>query len=194
MIVATRAIVTFSNGYTVDGYKMPDGELRAGLEGSSLLVGYAETWLSLVFRRDGKTLKGLRELGYTGVHLEARVASNNLRGSSLVKTISLDDLNAVIDYAAFEGKKKARALSKALRKHTLTDFFRKYLGLPDLSWEEKFAAMEIALQANREDVVEIEEAIEFATRGAFEFDEAVRQQKFSLYLEDLHVRFPEMMN
>lgn len=58
-IRAERATVTFGNSvFTIDGYRLLDnGEFRAGMIGSSELIGYERTWLSQVVSRNPKNAK-----------------------------------------------------------------------------------------------------------------------------------------
>ena len=154
LIIAQRATVRFAEGFQVDGYLLPNEEFRTSTTGASELVGYERSWLSQVVTRRPKTLEALREEGYTGCQLPVRVTSNNLRGSSLVETISLDDLNALIAYAAYEGKKPAKDLSRALRKSTLVDYFRSAFGLKELTFDERRAIIEEVLSYNRQEVEE----------------------------------------
>jgi len=44
-IRAERRLVPFFEGLEVEGYRMPDGEYRVGIEGASQVLGYARNWL-----------------------------------------------------------------------------------------------------------------------------------------------------
>ena len=134
---AERATVRFFDGLTVDGYQMPDGEFRVGLEGVSSLIGYAPNWLSRLTKRQGKTLKALQGLGFTAYQLEVIIGRGSISGASRVRTISLDDFNLVILYAASKGKKPALALQLSLTNLALNDFFRDAFGEPPLTIDEK---------------------------------------------------------
>lgn len=136
-IRAERETVTFIDGLIVDGYRMPNGEFRVGLEGASLVVGYAENWLSRLTKKEGRTLKSLRGFGFTAYQLEVSVSREEVSGASIAKTISLDDFNLVILYAASKGKKAALALQLSLTKLALNDFFRDAFGETPLSIDEK---------------------------------------------------------
>lgn len=125
-IRAERATVTFGNSvFTIDGYRLLDnGEFRAGMIGSSELVGYERTWLSQVVSRNPKTLKVLRGLGFTGCQLEVQVSND--RSGSVVKTLSLDDLRSLIKYAAFHAKppkQKAIQLADGLFGVSIREYF-----------------------------------------------------------------------
>ena len=52
-------------------------------------------------------------------------------------TLSLDDFNTLILYAAFKGNKAALALQRSLTQVALNDFFRDAFGEPPLKIEEK---------------------------------------------------------
>lgn len=136
-IRAERATVTFIDGLTVDGYRMPNGEFRVGLEGASVVVGYKKDWLPQAFRRSARTLKTLQGFGFTASQLEVSVGREEVSGASIAKTISLDDFNLVILYAASKGKKAALALQLSLTKLALNDFFRDAFGETSLSIDEK---------------------------------------------------------
>ena len=65
-IKAERATVVFFEGLTVEGYRMPSGEFRVGLEGASTVLGFGENWLYRTLTRTGnKTLKTLQGWGLT---------------------------------------------------------------------------------------------------------------------------------
>ena len=65
-IRAERATVKFFDGLEVDGYRMPNGEFRVGLQGASLVLGFAENWLRRLLNREtGTQIKTLRGLGFT---------------------------------------------------------------------------------------------------------------------------------
>lgn len=68
-----RATVVFAPGLEVDGYQTPSGEFRVGMASASKVVGFAGNWLSRLTTREGKALKALQSLGYTGYHLQGRV-------------------------------------------------------------------------------------------------------------------------
>lgn len=125
-IRAERATVTFGNSaFSIDGYKLLDsGEFRAGQEGASLLVGYAANWLSRLTSSRPKTLKTLKDMGYTAYHFEVQVSND--RSGTRVKTISLDDLRVLVEYAAFEVKNpnpKARQLARGLMGVSIREYF-----------------------------------------------------------------------
>jgi hypothetical protein len=136
-IRAERSTVTFFDGLTVEGYRMPDGEFRVGLEGASLVLGYAANWLyRTLTRKDNKTLKTLQGLGFDA-YTEQVTTSRPQGGTARVDTVSLDDFNRLIAYAVFDGKKAALALQLSLTRMALNDFFRDAFGEAPLSIDEK---------------------------------------------------------
>lgn len=125
-IRAERATVTFGNSvFTIDGYKLLDtGEFRAGLEGSSLLVGYAANWLFELRQKQTKTLKALQTMGFRGSILEVQVVNDSKARKAL--TIDLDDLRVLIKYAAFHAKppkQKAIQLADGLFGVSIREYF-----------------------------------------------------------------------
>lgn len=134
-IRAERATVTFFNGLTVDGYRMPSGEFRVGIAGASIVLGYSREWLGRVLTRGGNTIKALRSLGFT--EETQKVATETLKGEREAETIALRDFNRLIAYAVFDGKRAALALQLALTEVALNDFFRDAFGETPLSIEEK---------------------------------------------------------
>jgi hypothetical protein len=136
IIRAQRGTVTFFDGLTVDGYKMPNGEFRVGLTGASEVLGYGREWLGRVLSRGGNTVKALQGMGFTEEVL--KVATQPIKGGgSQAQTISLRDFNRLIAYAVFDRKPAALALQLALTEVALNDFFRDAFGDRPLSIDEK---------------------------------------------------------
>jgi hypothetical protein len=126
----------FFDGLEFDGYRMPNGEFRVGLQGASLVLGFAENWLRRLLNREtGTQLKTLRGLGFT--EETQKVVHESNKGSRSAETISLRDFNRLIAFAVSKGKKAALALQLALTEVALNDFFRHAFGEPPLSIEEK---------------------------------------------------------
>ena len=134
-IRAERATVTFFNGLTVDGYRMPNGDFRVGTTGASVVLGYERNWLGRALDRGGNTLKALQGLGFT--EETQKVVTNSDRRGRPADTIGLRDFNRLIAYAVFDGKRAALALQLALTEVALNDFFRDAFGEPPLSIDEK---------------------------------------------------------
>ena len=135
-IRAERATVTFFDGLTVEGYRMPNGEFRVGITGASRVLGYPDNWLYLALRgQSRKRIEALRRLGFT--EETSRIVSETSRGDRTAETIGLRDFNRMISYAVFDGNKAALALQLALTEVALNDFFRDAFGEPPLSIVEK---------------------------------------------------------
>lgn len=131
-----RATVTFFDGLTVDGYRMPNGEFRVGITGASRVLGYADNWLYRLLRGESrKQMKALQELGFTGV--TSKTVSETSRGNREAQTVGLRDFNRLISYAVFDKKRPALALQLALTEVALNDFFRDAFGDPPLSIADK---------------------------------------------------------
>lgn len=135
-IRAERATVTFFDGLIVEGYRMPNGEFRVGITGTSLVLGYAKNWLFRILNGESRNqLKALQGLGFTEETL--KIVTETRRGDREAQTISLRDFNRLISYAVFDGKKAALALQLALTEVALNDFFRDAFGEIPLSIDEK---------------------------------------------------------
>jgi hypothetical protein len=136
-IRAERATVTFFDGLTVDGYRMPSGEFRVGLNGASRVLGFDRDWLrNAVERKTPRTVQALLEAGFSDKTQELTAQSN--RGNTFKDTtIDLDDFNCCIIYGVQSKRKAAIALQKSFTKLALNDFFRDAFGEPPLSIAEK---------------------------------------------------------
>jgi len=136
-IRAERQTVRFFDGLEVDGYRMPNGEFRVGLEGTSRVLGFAPNWLYLTLSRSqGKTLKTLQGYGFDAYQLRATVERPQ-GGTTTVDTISLDSFNICIVYGVQQKKKASLALQLSLTKMSIMDFFRDAFGELPLSIEQK---------------------------------------------------------
>ena len=135
-IKAERARVTFFDGLSVDGYRMPNGEFRVGITGASVVLGYARNWLFRILNGESRNqLKALQGLGFT--EETRKIVTETSRGNRTAETIGLRDFNRLISYAVFDGKRAALALQLALTEVALNDFFRDAFGEPPLSIDEK---------------------------------------------------------
>lgn len=96
IIRAERATVTFFDGLTVDGYRMPSGEFRIGLAGASRTLGYGREWLAdAVDQKSPRTVKALQGLDFSG-NIQ-KVTARSVQGNEYEdRTISLDDFNSCI--------------------------------------------------------------------------------------------------
>jgi hypothetical protein len=136
-IRAERQTVRFFDGLEVDGYRMPNGEFRIGLSGTSRVLGYADRWLGdSVGGESPRTAKALQGIGFSTN--TQKVLSQSKQGNDyLDTTITLDDFNCCIIYAIGAKKKAAIALQKSFTKMALNDFFRDAFGEPPLSIDQK---------------------------------------------------------
>lgn len=135
-IRAEHKQVPFFEGLEVDGYQMPNGDFRVGIEGASKVLGYNRNWLGRALGRGGSTVKTLQGLGFTE-EIEKVVAQSTQGNDIEAGTISLEDFNRLIVYAVSKGKKAALALQLSLTRVALNDFFRDAFGEPPLSITEK---------------------------------------------------------
>jgi hypothetical protein len=123
IITFERAFVKFSDDLAVDGYRSPSGEFRVGMAGASVVLGYEKSWVSQLVSGRIKMAKSLLDNGFTNCMLKGKVLRDRVSGSSVVQTISLDDFNILVVYAAGQGKKNAMALNLALSRTTLQNLF-----------------------------------------------------------------------
>lgn len=136
-IKAQKAIVVFFDSLTIEGYKMPNGDFRVGLEGASLILGYSDKWLPrVVENKFPTTLAKLEDIGFTRQIVPVSAKSNQSNVFT-DRTISLDDFQCCIIYAVQNKKRAAIALNKGFTKLALIDFFRDAFGDPPLTIDEK---------------------------------------------------------
>jgi hypothetical protein len=137
LIRAERATVIFFDGLTVDGYRMPNGEFRVGIEGASKVLGFAENWLYRTLTKSGnRTLKTLCGWGFDAYMINALI-DRPQGGTTKVDTISLDAFNICIVYGVQSNRKASIALQLSLTKMSLVDFFRDAFGDIPLTIKEK---------------------------------------------------------
>jgi len=133
IIRAERATVKFCEGVEVDGYLLPDGELRVGKVGAAIAVGYGKDWVGQL---KGKPLKALQDKGFTGSEKPVQLNSIN-GGGTEAKTLSLLDFRKLIVFAAKKERPEAEALLDAIVDVSLEDYFRIAFGQQTLTLEEK---------------------------------------------------------
>ena len=114
---------------------LPNGEFRVGKKGLSLLLRYKENFLSRLQSATPRKAEALRREGFTDYSLTVQI--DNERGATRSETLSLDDFESFIFFAALEGKKEAIALQRALIRVGITDWFRLSFGLNQLTLGEK---------------------------------------------------------
>lgn len=160
---AIPATVQIGLGLTVEGYLFPDGTFRYALEYVSLLLGYAENYLSQISKKSKKKLKALQSIGFTGYQIKAHV-SRSTGGASYPQTLSFDDFCILVEYEASEVRNpKAIALLTASFREILRSRTQEAFGLPQDSFEKKVAFFQLAyeeqealLMEDREDAENLE--------------------------------------
>jgi hypothetical protein len=164
--LAVRAIpatVQIGLGLAVEGYLFSDGTFRYGLEYLSLLLGYAENYLSQISKKSKKKLIALQSIGFTGYQIKAHV-SRSTGGASYPQTLSFDDFCILVEYEATEVRNpKAIALLTASFREVLRSRTQEAFGLPQYSFRKKIAFFQLAyeeretlLMEDREDVENLE--------------------------------------
>jgi len=164
--LAVRAIpatVQIGLGLAVEGYLFPDGTFRYGLEYLSLLLGYAENYLSQISKKSKKKLSALQGIGFTGYQIKAHV-SRLTGGASYPQTLSFDDFCILVEYEATEVRNpKAIALLTAAFREVLRSRTQEAFGLHQDSFQKKIAFFQLAyeereavLMDDREDVENLE--------------------------------------
>lgn len=134
-IRAERAPVTFFDGLTVDGYRMPDGQFRVGITTASIVAGFAENYLRRLLLDGGTRLQPLLDNGFSGKTVPQ--VRGTKTGEREERTIDLKDFIRLLRYADKQDKPSAGAILDALSELSLLDFFRDAFGEPPLSIEEK---------------------------------------------------------
>ena len=137
-IKSQRATIEYVEGISVDGYMLPNGEFRVGMVGASLALGYGRQWLTQVLTREGKALKALQGIGFTGFSEEIDLDAIN-GGGTKATTISLSDWQRLKIYAAQQGKMKAVALLAYQSLSSDADLFTDAFALPRWTVEQKRA-------------------------------------------------------
>ena len=172
-IKAKRATIEICSNVQLEALEMPDGEFRLSLTSAAEAVGFTRQWLSLVTTaKRPETVKALEGKGFRRQHiLLTRIEKKGRGGASSVKSISLNDFDAILDYGVEQKNPKAIALNRALRRVTLIDLIRTEFGYGQMTVEEKRAifyktyaaslSYEDWLEMDREDIRMIEEQLRF---------------------------------
>ena len=172
VVNALEADIKLGAGIAITGYMLPDATFRYGLEYVSVLLGYAENYVSRLTKKDEpekrisqvtksnrKKLKALQDKGFTGYQISVRV-SRATGGSTKAKTLSFDDFAVFVEYEAVEVKNpRAIALLTTAFRELLRGRTQAAFGLPEDDLETKQAAFWESFQEreaiwaeNREDV------------------------------------------
>jgi hypothetical protein len=112
-IRATRATIQLSDTLSIDGYMLPDGEFRAGIVGTSLLLGYQRDWFLVLPSRAPEKLKALENSGFRYDPQTVFIQRQGRGGATKAQTISLRELTTLITFEALSGNKRAIALQAA---------------------------------------------------------------------------------
>jgi hypothetical protein len=130
-IKAVRANIQLSDTLTVDGYMLPDGEFRAGIAGSSVLLGYAKNWFNRLQSEAPNKVKALQAGGFTGYVQPVTIPRDSgLRGASRAQT-------TLITVEALSGNKRAIALQAAFTIEGLDGRFREAFGVQQRTADER---------------------------------------------------------
>lgn len=178
IVKAKRAIVLIGDGISLEALMMPSGEFRLTTTSVTSAIGFTKSWASNVFTGSRPTvLKALQGMGFnvfTDIE-EVVIDDSNFRGTLKAKTIDLDGLDVLLDYAVKQGKPQAIALNRALRRETLIDIIGDAFNLPERTRKERVKnfILEFARQLTREDWLEmdrddvrmIEEQLRFVGEG-----------------------------
>jgi hypothetical protein len=126
-------------GYSLEFYRFPDGEKRIGKTSALKICGLSPAYLSNIESNSPKQYKALQQTGYRGWLRECLIerVSVGSRGSSISKTMSLDDFKIFVSFAAFDlGKKPAQSIVRGLVGVALESIARQAFGESRLSLEE----------------------------------------------------------
>jgi hypothetical protein len=100
----------------LDAYMLPNGEKRIGVENTGIALGYSERFFYHRTKRESKTLKALRDMGFSGEQIWVKIIrqEKDKRGAPLSKTVSLRDFIKLVTYEAVaKGNPKAIVLLAA---------------------------------------------------------------------------------
>lgn len=159
-VVGVEQIIKLGAGVSIDGYmvRTPDGwSFRYGLNYISTLMGYSRAYYLRVTKNGGNTLEALQYKGYTGDIVSIKVYRDGKRGSSLVKTVSFDDLCLIIELEAEKGNPKAIALLTASFRELLRSRTQNAFGLDEDTLEQKQLNFQFNYQDYLEDRAELED-------------------------------------
>lgn len=132
-ITAIPSQVQLAEELYVDGYLLPSGEIRIGVQSASLVAGFKDRYLKNIVASPNQ-YNILKSYGYTGDTLSLSVSYGSL-GTTRAETISLDDFHKVIVYGALKGRKESIAIMAATSLIGLTNYFRSHFDQKALSKE-----------------------------------------------------------
>lgn len=123
---ATRATVTLGT-LTIDAFMLPDGSYRMSQTQTAECVGLSERNAREFLQ--SKALKSLLGEGYTPAISEIEPDPDQARGSSRIRSLSLEVVSAYWMWQTFRGNKQALALCMALISETLERRFDAAFGV-----------------------------------------------------------------
>lgn len=136
-IKAATAVIQLSDTLTLDGYMMPDGEFRAGIVGTSVLLGYQRDWFLVLPSRAPNKLKALQDSGFRYDPQTVLIQRRGRGGATKAQTISLRELTILVTFESLQGNKRAIALQAAFTLEGLDSRFRDAFGVQQRSPDEK---------------------------------------------------------
>ena len=136
-IKATRATIQLSDTLSIDGYMLPDGDFRAGIVGTSVLLGYQRDWFLVLPSRAPDKLKALKDSGFRYDPQTVFIQRQGRGGATKAQTISLRELTTLITFEALSGNKRAIALQAAFTLEGLDGRFRETFGVQQRTADER---------------------------------------------------------
>lgn len=157
---AVEAMVVLGTDTSILAFMLDSGEIRYSKTGAALLLRDTSSWINELESKTPKLFKALLDKGYTDSSQRVSVKRSGKRGATFAETISLDDLNILIDVEATRGNPRAMALVVAGFRQYLIDQSRTSFGIEARTQQEKledFETWQNAYLANKEDWEYIEE-------------------------------------
>lgn len=136
-IRAIATTVRLSDTLEIDGYLMPDEEFRAGIVGTSLLLGYQRDWFLVLPSKAPQKLKALQAEGFRYDPVSVKIQRKGRGGATKAQTINLKELTLIIAVEAQAGNKRAIAIQSAFTLEGFDSRFRDAFGKPQLSSDAK---------------------------------------------------------
>ena len=173
---ATRATVTIGT-LTIEGFMLPDGSYRMSQTQAAETVGLTERNARDFLK--STALKGLLGEGYTPAISEIEQDTDQARGASRIRSLSLEVVGAYWMWQAYRGNKKALPLCLALITESLERRF-------DVAFEvtrteqERDDRLSAQIQQLESDLAEL--------GNAYTFDEFTRTELEAYRDENRHLR------